>query len=343
MRLCWNLLSAALLLGSLASGLKPPRSFYRRSYYSSVGPPGPVHLVSGSNGPPGYRADLQTNESKRRDVAKKYPKKTQYRPYTSEEDDYSSERYSGEYSGEALQDSREYTIGTQIRVQHPITVPKKISPTSPYSKQHKYVSVPPYKSSGRQVYAADVNSGEEHAVEPPSKRTKWTPAHYESEPDPFHLVPPPKATSASSHSYRVFESDHDDYDVPTRPKNHDRYKSPASKKQIDAFLEDQQKLLDEAIKLQLLNNPKLQKFLKSHSHEPRPELELEDFETFPPNFSGPGPLHNNNFSGELPPLSPPKGSRPHRRPPVVELKPSPKLKHIIKPKRKYRSALVISV
>ncbi|XP_017858259.1 PREDICTED: uncharacterized protein LOC108610329 [Drosophila arizonae] len=342
MRLCWNLLGAVLLLGSIASGLKPPRSFYRRNYYSSAGPPGPVRLVSAPSGPPSYRADLHTNESKRRDVVNKYPKKTHYRPYTSEEDDYSSERYSGEYSSETQQDSREYTIGTHIRVQHPITVPKKAHPSSPYSKPHKYVSTTPYKSNGRPVYAPDGNSGEEQPVEPPPKRTKWTPAPYESEPDPFHLVPPPKTTSSSGHSaYRVFESDQEDYEGSPRSKSHDRYKTAASKKQIEAFLEDQQKLLDDAIKLQLLNNPKLQKFLKSNTREPRPDLDIEDFETFPPNFSGPGPLHSNSFSGEHPPS---KGSRPSRRPPGVVLKRSPKPKHIATPKRKYRStALVINV
>ncbi|XP_034489072.1 uncharacterized protein LOC117792875, partial [Drosophila innubila] len=339
-----QLLAAALLLSSVACGLRPPRSFYRRSYYGASGPPGPVRLISAASGPPSYRSDLQTNESKRRDVIKKYPKKTHYRPYTSEEDDYSSERYSGEYSSEAAQDSREYTIGTQIRVQHPITVPKKVSPSSSYPKHHKYTSTGPYKSSGRPVYTSDISSGEDHGPEPlSSKRTKWSPSQFESDADPFHLVPPPKAAAASSQSYRVYEPDHDDYEVPTRPKNHERYKSVASKKQIEAFLEDQQKLLDEAIKLQLINNPKLHKFLKPDSQEQRPDLDIEDFETFPPNLSGPGPLHNS-FSVEHPPLPPPKGSRPHRRPPGIELKRSPKPKHILKPKRKYRStALVINV
>ncbi|KAH8381267.1 hypothetical protein KR093_001145, partial [Drosophila rubida] len=336
-----QLLAAALLLSSLTLGLKPPRSYYRRSYYSSVGPPGPVRLVSPSSGAPSFRSDLQTNESKRRDVTKKYPKKTHYRPYSAEEDDFSSERYSSEFSGEAPQDSREYTIGTQIRVQHPITVPKKASSSSTYSKPHKYPSTASYKSNSRPAYATD--SSEDHAPEPPSsKRAKWTPASYESEAGTFHLVPPPKATAASSHAYRVFEPDHDEYDAPTRPKSHDRYKSVASKKQIEAFLEDQQKLLDEAIKLQLLNNPKLQKFLKHDSREQRPDLDIEDFETFPPNFAGPGAQHNS-FIVEHPPLGPPKG-RSRRRPPGIELKRSPKPKHIIKPKRKYRSsALVINV
>lgn len=270
-----------------------------------------------------------------------------------EEDDYSSERYSSEYSGETGQDSREYTIGTQIRVQHPITVPKSSSSqSSSYPKHHKYVNSIPYKSSGRAVYAADANSGEDRALEQPSKRSKWTQPHYESEADPFHLVPPPKSTAASSsHAYRVFESEHDDYEAPQpqpqpqRFKSHDRYKTVASKKQIEAFLEDQQKLLDEAIKLQLLNNPKLSKFLKPDSHETRPDLDIEDFETFPPNFASGGALHNN-FNGEHPPLPPPtKGRGPPRpRPAGIELKRSPKPKHIVKPKRKYRStALVINV
>lgn len=261
-----------------------------------------------------------------------------------EEDDYSSERYSSEYSGETGQDSREYTIGTQIRVQHPITVPKKNSPSSSYPKHHKYVNTIPYKSSGRPLYAPDANSGEDHAPEQPAKRSKWTQPHYESEADPFHLVPPPKSTpSSSSHAYRVFESEQEEYEVPQRFKSHDRYKTVASKKQIEAFLEDQQKLLDEAIKLQLLNNPKLSKFLKPDSHEARPELDIEDFETFPPNFASGGALHNN-FNGEHPPLPPPKVRGQPRRPTGIELKRSPKPKHIVKPKRKYRStALVINV
>ncbi|XP_017020930.1 uncharacterized protein [Drosophila kikkawai] len=362
MRLCCNFWAAALILATASSGLRPPRSYYRRSYFSALAPgaghghgsgssssslPGPVRLGSS-----GYlRSDLQTNESKHRHVSKKYPKKSHYRPYGSqEEDDYSGERYnSAEYSAESsVQDSREYSIGTQIRVQHPITVPKKASSSgSGYPKQPKYVTAIPYKATG---YGSDVHigsaSGED--VGPPPKRSKWNPVQYDAEVDPFHLVPPPKATAASSsNSYSVYEADHDDYEVAPvpRPKSHDRYKNVASKKQIEAYLEDQQKLLDEAIKVQLLNNPKLQKFLKAqaqeHEHESRPDLEIEDFEAFPPNFSGPGPLRGKYLDH---PPHPPKGSRSRRLPPSVELHRPPKSKPLLKPKRKYRStALVINV
>ncbi|XP_052858716.1 uncharacterized protein LOC128266315 [Drosophila gunungcola] len=364
MRLCRNFLVVAMLLVTVTvtSGLRPPRSYYRRSYFSAVAPghgqgsgslPGPVRL-----GPAGYlRADLQTNESKHRPVSKKYPKKSHYRPYGSEEEDYSSERYnSAEYSGESsVQDSREYTIGTQIRVQHPITVPKKSS-SSGYAKQPKYVTAIPYKATGYDSdlhkpigYGSDahvhIGSGED--VGPPPKRSKWNPVQYDAEADPFHLVPPPKATVASSsNSYSVYEPEHDDYDVVPvpRPKSHDRYKSVASKKQIEAYLEDQQKLLDEAIKVQLLNNPKLQKFFKAQAQEQeresRPDLEIEDFEAYPPNFSGPGHLRSKYIDHPLPPPS--KGSRSRRRPAAGDLNRPPKT--IIKPKRKYRStALVINV
>lgn len=160
----------------------------------------------------------------------------------------------------------------------------------------------PYKASGYgsdihkpSGYGSDVHIGSGEDVGPPPKRSKWTPVQYESEADPFHLVPPPKATVASSsNSYSVYEPEHDDYEVVPvpRPKSHDRYKSVASKKQVEAYLEDQQKLLDEAIKVQLLNNPKLQKFFKAQAQEQeresRPDLEIEDFEAYPPNFSGPG-------------------------------------------------------
>ncbi|XP_039492938.1 uncharacterized protein LOC120452666 [Drosophila santomea] len=361
MKVCWNFLAAAVLLVTATSGLRPPRSYYRRSYFSAVGSgsghgpgslPGPVRI-----GPAGYlRADLQTNESKHRPLSKKYPKKSHYRPYGSqEEEDYSGEqRYnSAEYSGESsVQDSREYTIGTQIRVQHPITVPKKSS--SGYQKQPKYVTAIPYKASGYgsdihkpSGYGSDVHIGSGEDVGPPPKRSKWTPVQYDSEADPFHLVPPPKATVASSsNSYSVYEPEHDDYEVVPvpRPKSHDRYKSVASKKQIEAYLEDQQKLLDEAIKNQLLNNPKLQKFFKAQAQEQeresRPDLEIEDFEAYPPNFSGPGHLRNKYI--DHPPSTPPKGSRSRRRPPGGDLNRPPKT--IIKPKRKYRStALVINV
>ncbi|XP_017100900.2 uncharacterized protein [Drosophila bipectinata] len=351
MRPSWIQLAALLLLIAVASGLRPPRSYYRRSYYSAVAPgssavPGPIRLS-----PSGYlRTDLQTNESKHRPISKKYPKKSHYRPYGSqEEDDYSGERYnSAEYSGESsVQDSREYTIGTQIRVQHPITVPKKTSNSgSIYSKQPKYVTAIPYKSTG---YAADVHVGSSaEEIGPPPKRSKWNPVQYDAEVDPFHLVPPPKATAAStSNSYSVYEPEHDDYEVVPvpRPKTHDRYKNVASKKQIEAYLEDQQKLLDEAIKVQLLNNPKLQKFLKAQAeeqeHASRPDLEIEDFEAYPPNFSGPGPLRSKYIDHPPPP---PKGSRTRRRPPGSDHKRPPKSKPIIKPKRKYRStALVINV
>lgn len=75
-----QLWAALLLLSSaLSSALKSPKSFYRRSYYNAVGPPGPMRLVAA----PSFRGDMQTNESSRRDVTKKYAKKTQYRPYVS--------------------------------------------------------------------------------------------------------------------------------------------------------------------------------------------------------------------------------------------------------------------
>lgn len=205
----------------------------------------------------------------------------------------------------------------------------------------------PYKTTG---YAADVHVGSSaEEIGPPPKRSKWNPVQYDAEVDPFHLVPPPKATAAStSNSYSVYEPEHDDYEVVPvpRPKSHDRYKNVASKKQIEAYLEDQQKLLDEAIKVQLLNNPKLQKFLKAQAeeqeHASRPDLETEDFEAYPPNFSGPGPLRSKYI--DHPPPPPPKGSRTRRRPPGSDHKRPPNSKPIIKPKRKYRStALVINV
>ncbi|KAH8382406.1 hypothetical protein KR009_003376, partial [Drosophila setifemur] len=352
-------LTAALVLISATSGLRNPRSYYRRSYFSAGAPshgsghgsgsvPGPVRLS-----PSGYlRSDLQTNESKHRPISKKYPKKSHYRPYGSqEEDEYSNERYnSAEYSGESsVQDSREYTIGTQIRVQHPITVPKKPGISgSGYPKQPKYVTAIPYKGTG---YGSDVHLSSAEDVGPPPKRSKWNPVQYDAEADPFHLVPPPKSTVASSsNSYSVYETEHDDYEVVPVPvprqKSHDRYKNVASKKQIEAYLEDQQKLLDDAIKVQLLNNPKLQKFLKAQAHEleheSRPDLEIEDFEAFPPNFSGPGPLRNKYLDHPPPTHSHPKGPRTRRRPPGGDLSRPPKT--ILKPKRKYRStALVINV
>jgi len=100
--------------------------------------------------------------------------------FQQEEEDYSGERYnSAEYSGESsVQDSREYTIGTQIRVQHPITVPKKS--TSGYQKQPKYVTAIPYKASGygsdihkATGYGSDVHIGSGEDVGPPPKRSSF--------------------------------------------------------------------------------------------------------------------------------------------------------------------------
>lgn len=268
-----------------------------------------------------------------------------------DEEDISSEGYtSDEYSNEAKHlhaaskenDSREYTIGTHIRVQHPITGPKKT--TIPYpTKSAKYQTIPNLGG-----YSLDLSHEERpsdsYLPSTSLKKPKYSKLY---EPDPFHVISPPKSKGAPHHhhhhpsssgygaSFNGYEPETESYENPELAVKHlktnlrDRYKSVASKKQIEKYIEDQEKLLDEALKLQLLNSPKFQNLLKTAEKEQQfkqPEFEDDYIANVPP-----------PFRDSFPKNAPPKSIRTRRRPP--KSKPS----ILSKPNRKYRSAFVIEV
>ncbi|XP_014099312.3 uncharacterized protein [Bactrocera oleae] len=357
MKRFWNLLYFSLLW--MGTSVRAQSSFYRRAYYSPMSS-SPTHYFTSHPGshefmPLSYTSDLHTEESKRKESPKKYAKKISYRHVASEEEDNSSERYgSSEFSNEAHNfnskenDSREYTIGTQIRVQHPITVPKKSTSSHPKYSTH----LPNHFKS---TTYADVNlSTEAHDKKlPPSKKHihhhKYTQFY---EPDPFHMVSPPKPTLSSvsptpSLSYNVYEPEQDEYDVHPFSSNRakaqlrERFKGVASQKQIEKYLEDQQKLLDEALKLQLLNNPKFQHLMKSKDAERHyDEGEFEELPIDPQ----PPPIYRPSFDDNLTF----KSNQSRRRPKGVELKRSPKspkppLPIVGTSKRRFRPSLVINV
>ncbi|XP_036325385.1 uncharacterized protein LOC118738551 [Rhagoletis pomonella] len=360
MKRIWNLLYIILLWMGIS--VRAQSSFFRRTYYSPISAP-PAHYFSSHPTshefmPLSYASDLHTEESKRKESAKKYAKKLSYRHLASEEEDNSSERYgSAEYSNEAHHfnsketDSREYTIGTQIRVQHPITVPKKS-----ISSHSKYSTHTPnhFKSTSY----ADVNfSTEAHdtKLQPTKKHIHHHKYSQFYEPDPFHVVAPPKPTlsavsSTPQHSlnYNVYEPEQDEYDVHpastsrSKAQLRERFKGVASQKQIEKYLEDQQKLLDEALKLQLLNNPKFQHLMKSKDVEHHyDDGEYEELPIDPQ----PPPIYRPNFDDNLTF----KSNRPRRRPKGAELKRSPKSQPkppspiVSSSKRRFRPALVINV
>ncbi|XP_054747241.1 uncharacterized protein LOC129253038 [Anastrepha obliqua] len=360
MKRLWNLLYFSLLWIGISVRAQSS-SFYRRTYYSPISSP-PTHYFSSHPSshefmPLSYAGDLHTEESKRKESSKKYAKKISYRHIASEEEDNSSERYgSSEFSNEAHNfnskenDSREYTIGTQIRVQHPITVPKKS--TSSHTKYSTHLP-----NHFKSTTYADVNlSTEAHDTKlQPSKKHihhhKYT-QYYES--DPFHVVAPPKpALSAVSPTpslnYNVYEPEQEDFDLHPTNSNRvkaqlrERFKGVASQKQIEKYLEDQQKLLDEALKLQLLNNPKFHHLMKTkdaaeHHYD---EGEYEELPVDPQ----PPPIYRSNFDDNLTF----KSNRARRRPKGAELKRSPKSPPkpptpiIGTSKRRFRPALVINV
>uniref|UniRef100_A0A1I8QEN1 Uncharacterized protein n=1 Tax=Stomoxys calcitrans TaxID=35570 RepID=A0A1I8QEN1_STOCA len=342
-----------LLLGSLATQIEAQASSFSRSYFSSAAASPSSHYYHHQRSgfvPLTYKSDLINEESKHK--SSKYVKKA-YKGYNSEEEDASSERYSsGEYSNEARHpflgkehDSREYTIGTHIRVQHPITVPKKVKASSYPTKSAKFSTLQNIGNS-YSLDSSQENHGTSDYFPTPVKKQKF-PKVYEA--DPFHVIAPPKSTAASligqHHSttnYDVFEQHADSYEnseVPLKQVKsslRERFNGVASKKQIEQYLKDQEKLLDEALKLQLLSSPKFQKLLKTAEKENfNKEIDFEEeyIANGPPSFREhfpKGALHpNSKRSRRRPPSS--EFSRPHK--PVV----------VSKPSRKYRHAYVIEV
>lgn len=194
-----------------------------------------------------------------------------------------------------------------------------------------------------------------------TKKQKYS-KHYEA--DPFHVISPPKTKSSyhssssnsgfspsassgfspsSSSNYNVYEPETESYENHDVAVKHlkanlrDRYKGVASKKQIEKYIEDQEKLLDEALKLQLLNSPKFQKLLKTAEKEHQfqePEYDDEYIANIPP-----------PFRDSFPKSGPPKSNRGRRRPHGSEFKRATKSKPSVlsKPNRKYRQAFVIEV
>ncbi|XP_067626793.1 uncharacterized protein [Eurosta solidaginis] len=360
MKRFWNLLYFCFLW--LGIGVKAQSSFYRRTYYNAP----PTHYFSTHPSsshefiPISYGSDSHTEESKRKEFSKKYAKKTPYRHVASEEEDNSSERYSSsEFSNEAQQfnskdnDSREYSIGTHIRVQHPITVPKK----STSSSYHKYTTHLPNHFKSTKYSDVDFST-ESHDSKPPKYDTpskkhinhhKYT--QYFEAVDPFHVVSPPKSTLSAvaptpSLSYNSFDSEFDEYHghntnaKRAKSQLRDRFKGVASQKQIEKYLEDQQKLLEEALKLQLLN--KFQHSAKSKDAEPH--FDEGEFEELPIDPQPP-PIYRQSYDDNLAF----KSNRARRRPKGSDLKRSPKSSKPPPPpiigssKRRFRPSLVINV
>ncbi|XP_065355274.1 uncharacterized protein LOC135949604 [Calliphora vicina] len=377
-----NFLSILLIFGSvIIIECGQSSSPFGRGFFSSVVTPTSHYSIHHGGGtssgfvPLTYKSDSKPEESNHRSSSKQ-SRKRKYKGYSSvciffityllffiltspinfyifspqDEDDISSESFtSDEYSNEAKHpfgenDSREYTIGTHIRVQHPITIPKK-STIPPYpTKSSKYTTIP--NMGG---YSMDV-SHEEHGSDSylpstSSKKLKYSKLY---EPDPFHVISPPNSKIPSHHhhhhpqsasaygaSYNAYEPDTESYENPEVAVKHlktnlrDRYKGVASKKQIEKYIEDQEKMLDEALKLQLLTSPKFQKLLKTAENEhqfKQPEFEDEYIANVPHQF-------RDSFHKSVPP----KSIRSRRRPQKS------KSSVLSKPNRKYRSAFVIEV
>ncbi|XP_075170099.1 uncharacterized protein LOC142242379 [Haematobia irritans] len=336
-----------LLLGCVATQIEAQGSSYSNSYYSSGVSPGAAHYYNQRSGfvPLTYKSDLVNEESKHK--LSKYAKKS-YKGYGSEEEENSSERYSSdEYVNEARhpflgkqQDSHEYTIGTHIHVQHPITIPKKFKASTYPTKTSKYSTLP---SNAYTLDTSQETHGSSDYFPIPSKKQK-IPKIYES--DPFHVIAPPKSTVASHHSTTNYDGGYepqpDSYENSETPLKHiksslrERFNGVASKKQIEQYLKDQEKLLDEALKLQLLSSPKFQKLLKTAEKEnlnKEVDYEEEYISNGPPSYREPFPKGGPH----------PHSKRSRRRPPTSEFSRPIKPVVISKPNRKYRHAYVIEV
>ena len=294
-------------------------SYYKRTYYSAAAPSTRHYYTNSRSIIKPSNGDLVPQESryKERGPTKSYKKPIPARPYLSEEDEFSHEQFlsSAEYSNESPtygtysneNDSKELAIGTQIRVHHPITASKQNPYITPTKKQRK-----PYTPS-------------ELHLEPTKKRTH---KYSGFDADPFHVIPPPKPSAAAltfKNNYNVYEDEQED----TKDNRYDRFKGVPSKKQIDKYLEDQQKYLDESLKAQLIKNSKYHKYLTIDDNENERDLYDTEYKfNNSPNTRG---KYSEHLSF--------KTNRPRRRPQTSELRLSPKRV----PNRKYRSAIVINV
>lgn len=125
----------------------------------------------------------------------------------------------------------------------------------------------------------------------------------------------------------------------------DQFKGVASQKQIDKYLEDQEKLLDQALKLQLLNSPRIQKLLKlvekEQLYDKDRDLDDDYFSSVPPPFRH-GGVNGGHSKG------PHKFERTRRRPPVNGKFKGHSSKHrpvVVAPtrSRRHRQAIVIGM
>ncbi|XP_037943640.1 uncharacterized protein LOC119676473 [Teleopsis dalmanni] len=314
-----------LLLCSTIFGIKAQSSYYKRTYYTPLSSPA-LHYFhhQPDYSPISYSSDLLPEESKRNEFSKLYGKKPLFRPYNSEEEETSKEHFANDYSTESHEytskenDNNEFTIGTQIHVQHPITVPKKVSST--HIKHGKYTSITPFKSSNS---FSDPNLSTEIGV-PDIRPKKHVPLHKYSEfdRDAYGSIGPHKASLTVNNGYNVFEPEHEDYEGVAahllsrgKPFTSDRFKGVASKKQIEKYLEDQQKLLDEALKA-----------VRTEAHEPS-LLSHPSAAAFRPNFDENISFKPNRLRRR------PKGERPIKGKPNIVSKPK---------NRRFRSAILIN-
>uniref|UniRef100_A0A1A9ZQ21 Uncharacterized protein n=1 Tax=Glossina pallidipes TaxID=7398 RepID=A0A1A9ZQ21_GLOPL len=330
-----------MLLANIADSCAQSSSY---SYFTNGIVPSETQISSQRHPASYHHVDLVQEPSERRRVKSKYTKRKNYKPYESEEES-SSENYSSseEYSGNSPDsyrsykenDSREYSIGTHIRVQHPITIPKKTLPLQGKTKSNKY-------STLAEDYSQEVREFEPSAGTKKQKYSKYY------EPQAIHIIAPPKST-VPAHITAVPSSGYDVYE----PENlyahphiehlktalREQLKAVASKKQIDKYLEDQQKILDESLKLQLLSNPKFKQLIKLAEKEQQQLARDSHYnDDYFPNV--PPPYHDN-YPKNLPPITTTRG---RRRPQNDAFKytPKPPAGNLLsKPKRKYRQGHVL--
>lgn len=217
-------------------------------------------------------------------------------------------------------------------MQHPITIPKK--PHKTHVKYPKSSSNGSYKSAVYSDYVPLKESRPESHSAPPKQRSNRYTQLYDTT-DPFHIVAPPQA-AASTYGY---ESEPDDYHPHSKAKSaaYEQYKGVASKKQIEQYLVDQQKLLEEALKIQLLNDPKFQQYVNAKEKERHEQFDSDEL-TIP----NPPPEFHSHFNENF------NGHNGRRHPKSIDFKRPIKGKPLIQNNgkhlpRRFRSALVINV
>lgn len=210
-----------------------------------------------------------------------------------------SEEYSSEMHTPYSYKERDNPAYTK-HLQHSLITSRKLSTSQHKQRPSQYSTIDDFIAGSRIP----------EAFAYPKSRSYPYSAVYDPEDHNFHITGPSKSSTDILNDYHGYNigGDYILSDIARKrllANLREQFKSVASKKQIEKYLEDQEKLLDHMFKLELLNSPRFQKLLKLAENDEFDGKNLDDD-------------YENSMSsgnrGKLP-KSPPFKSRPVRRRP----------------------------